>query len=457
VIPPTRQPQPYKRPDGLPFAPGDAWRPLRLVLDDESVSDSDVALLLSFADAEELELTRTAPGGLPWLKPQEPQEDFVPIHRVDPSGGTGLFWVWHAAKLAERARGLTEETDIDERSAWRALVLSEATEGMEADGFVTARDLLLEQRSLGGPAIYTVDEAVALVGLALRLNGNRAIGRDFLDLRLEGTTFYLVLARELLPASWRWFSGCVAHSHTVGDTTALNLGQATLGRFVRVLQIRDRVHGQAKLPQRPSVGDELVFQFETFLLFLSAAFDAAARVAHLVYLSGDYGDAGWRRPQWHSRLAAAAPTLAAVAADGAPAGAVLKLISRLRNTIHGEALRSTDFRRSGALPQSLVEVAQPEAANLLVEIELLGEKPQTWGFVVEHARTYLAVDRYTEALLPHAINALNELMAESDVGRLPGIDAQKLMAPPVDLPSPNPIGDMFNYEIRRRVRLLAGL
>lgn len=147
MIPPTRQPKPYKRPDGLPFAPGDAWRPLRLVLDDDSLPDPDVALLLSFADAEELELTRTAPGALPRLEPQEPQEDFVPIHRVGPSGGTELFWVRHAAKLAERARRVTEETDIDERSAWRALVLSEASEEMEADGFVTARDLLLEQRS----------------------------------------------------------------------------------------------------------------------------------------------------------------------------------------------------------------------------------------------------------------------------------------------------------------------
>ncbi len=454
MIPPTRQPKPYKRPDGLPFAPGDAWRPLRLVLDDDSLPDREVALLLSFADAGELELTRTAPGGMPWLEPQEPQEDFVPIHRVDPSGGIGLFYVWHAAKLA---RGVTEETDIDERSALRALVLSEASEEMEADGFVTARDLLLDQRSLGGPAVYTVQEALALVGLALRLNGNRAIGRDLLDLRLEGTTFYLVLARELLPASWRWFSGCVAHSHAVGDKTALNLGQATLGRFVRVLQIRDRVHAQAKLPQRPSVGDELVFQFETFLLFLSAAFDAAARVAHLVYLSGDYGDAGWRRPGWHSRLASAAPTLPAVAADGAPAAAVLKLISRLRNTIHGEALRSIDVRRSSTLPQSLVEVAPPEVAKLLVEIELLGEKPERWGFVVEHARTYIAVNHYTEALLPHAVATLNELMAASDVGRLRGVGGQTLMAPPADLLSPNPISDMFSYEIRQRVRLLAGL
>jgi beta-glucosidase len=51
---------------------------------------------------------------------------------------------------------------------------------------------------------------------------------------------------------------------------------------IPVLQIRDRLHAKAKQPQNATVGDELVFQFETFLLFLSAAFDAAARVAHFV-------------------------------------------------------------------------------------------------------------------------------------------------------------------------------
>ena len=55
------------------------------------------------------------------------------------------------------------------------------------------------------------------------------------------------------------------------------------------------------------------------------------------------------------------------------------------------------------------------------------------------------------------IATLNALLAATEVERLRGVNAQKLMTPPADVPSPDPISDMFNYEIRQRVRLLAGL
>ena len=55
------------------------------------------------------------------------------------------------------------------------------------------------------------------------------------------------------------------------------------------------------------------------------------------------------------------------------------------------------------------------------------------------------------------IAALNALLAVTEVERLRGVNAQKLMTPPAHGPSPDPISDMFNYEIRQRVRLLAGL
>jgi hypothetical protein len=55
------------------------------------------------------------------------------------------------------------------------------------------------------------------------------------------------------------------------------------------------------------------------------------------------------------------------------------------------------------------------------------------------------------------IATLNALLAATDVERLRGVNAQKLMTLPADVPSPDPISDMFNYEIRQRVPLLARL
>lgn len=443
------------RADTFPFAVGERWRPLRLLLDDDTLAEADAAELLNLGRYDEIEFVRTAPAELPRLEIEDPTEDFVPIHTVT-ERGTSVYWVWHAARLREEARKYAVEAGIDENLAYRALVYAASSNELGTDGFVTGSDFLRGDRAPRDVSVYTPAEAMALVGLALRLHGNESIGADLMNLRLGGTTFHFLLARELTHAGWRWFSGCVAHSHHSGDDTTLNLGQAALERLQRVLQIRDRLHAQAKIPSTPTVGDELVFQFEALMLFLSATFDTAARVAHLVYVGRDYEEAGWRRGKWQQKLATAEPALAALVADGTTGGSFLKLISRMRNTIHGEALRTLTLQRGGAPTENPVELAATEAAKTFSDVQSLGGDTAAWGLREDHGRTYLACDRYAEALLPHAVSLLNELMAATAVERLPGVDAAKLMAAPADTPSMDPLKDMFSWEIRRRVRRLAG-
>jgi hypothetical protein len=454
MIPSTRPSRPHRRADAFAFGSGEAWRPLRLVIDDDTLTPAEAAELLAFGHHSEVELTRTDPTAVPRLEIQEPNDDFVPIHTV--SDGVGVFWVSHAARLRARAQKAAGQSDIREEDAYRAAVFASATDEAGADGFVTNRDFLLAERAGNHAPIYTPAEAMALVGLAMRLHGNESIGADLADLRLRGSTYHFILGRDLTHEGWRWFSGCAASSHATMDDTAIYLGQAALERFQRVLQIRDRLHAQAKIPSTRTVGDELVFQFETLLLFLSATFDAAARVAHLVYLGDDYEEAGWRRGGWANQLAAAEPRLAALVADGTRGGTVLKLISRMRNTIHGEALRPITLQSGGRPTENPVELNANEATKAVANIAFLGDAPAAWGLREEHGRTYLSADRYAESLLPHAISLLNDLMASTAVERLPGVDEERLMTPPANTPSPRPLDDMFSFEIRRRVRRLGG-
>jgi hypothetical protein len=456
VIPVTRQPKPYRHADTFPFAGGERWRPLRLVLDDDTLAAEDINELIAFGDYDEVELFRTAAAALPRLEIQEPAEDFVPIHTVS-NDGAGIFWVAHATRLRERTRETASTSGVDEETVYRARVFAAASEEMEADGFVTRHSFLLTERAPRDPSVYTPADAMALIGLALRLHGNRKIGADLADLALGGTTFHFVLGRELTYAGWRWYSGCAASSRATRDDTAINLGEAALERFERVLQIRDRLHAQAKIPSTPTAADELVFQFETLLLFLSAAFDATARVAHLVYFNDHYDEAGWRRASWPMQLTTAEPGLAALVADDTPGGTLLKLIARLRNTIHGEALRPITLQRGGTAPENPVELNGNTAARTVADIASLGDEPADWGLSEEHSRTYLSADRFVEALLPHAVALLNELMAGTAIERLSGVNPQKLMSPPPDVPSANPLEKMLSWEIRRRVRRLAGL
>lgn len=185
-------------------------------------------------------------------------------------------------------------------------------------------------------------------------------------------------------------------------------------------------------------------------------FDAAARVAHLVYFSRDYDEAGWRRGGWAKQIAAADPRLAELVADGTPGGTVLKLISRMRNTIHGEALRTITLQSGGRPTENPVELGASNTTKTVAEIVFLGDDPAAWGLREEHGRTYLSADRYAESLLPYVVSLLNELRAATAVERLPGVDQQKLMTPPTNTPSPKPLNDMFSFEIRHRVRGLGG-
>jgi hypothetical protein len=290
----------------------------------------------------------------------------------------------------------------------------------------------------------------------MRSHGNFSLGADMMT-PLNGREFHFVLGRDLLREGWPWFGGCVASDSHTGDDTIGYLAQTAQERFERVLQIRDRLHVVAKQEPTRVRGDELVFVLETLLLFLSAAFDATARVAHVVYLDAKYDDAGWRRSDWRQRMEPVARKLLAATADGSRGAAVLQIIAALRNTIHGEALRATETREPSGLSLQLVTLTAREAAKIEERIAALGETTLQWGLRHANGKTALAADRFVEALLPHGVTLLNELMAATDTSLLPGAAGSPLLAPLDDTPRERWWDDPLSFEIRRRVRMLGGL
>jgi hypothetical protein len=463
VIPQTRYGRPARRAEGSAFAAGSERRPLKLVIDDSSLSPDDVALLTSFGEYPEVELWRTAADAFPRF---EIDERFDTPFRMGGAlsiltraegGRAGVFGVYGTERLRRRAEEVAAAEGIPAEEVFRALVFAAASDESDADAFVSRRSFLLEDDGPRSPIVVDPAQALALVGLAMRVNGNHAIGADLIDLQLKGSTFHFLLARDLLRAGWRWFSGCVASGHATGDDSIVYLGQTAHERFQRVLQLRDRLHALAKQEPTRSRGDEVLFQLETLLLFLSAAFDATARVAHIVYLGGDYEEAGWRRPSWQKKLEPVAPQLAAVAADGTAGAALLQIIGALRNTIHGEALRTTENREPSGLTAQLIELPDREAVKIRERLAVLGEDADDWGLRVNHGRHALAPDHFVEALLPRSVAVLNELMEETKTELLPGVDVPDLRGPPGDMPNSRWWDDMFSWEIRQRVRLLGGI
>jgi hypothetical protein len=229
----------------------------------------------------------------------------------------------------------------------RVLLLASASRDRGADALVTGSRVLIDP-AIRGPVArdsnaMPVEAALALAGLYLRARDDFTLrqlqgGRETFNRGL----FYWVLARELLPSAWRSTSAGGQHDQATGDDHVFQLFISVITRLDRALRSRDRLHHQMKLEQNNDTADEALFALDTFLVFLVGAFDAVGRAAHLTYGldPSRIHDVSWRR-SWRTRkLAPVAATLAQLMDNGTPARDTLDLLALLRNTVHGEALRT---------------------------------------------------------------------------------------------------------------------
>jgi hypothetical protein len=301
-----------------------------------------------------------------------------------------------------------------------------------------------------------VPEAIALVGLFLRSRGDYTVWPEY-GFGYGRGGYYWGLTRELLPAAWRWFSGCVHSSHHGGPACILAVGQAALRRADRALRCRDVVHMEVAKPDSRDSANEALFHLNGLLVELGGAFDAVARVAHITYQMppSQLRSASWGKQAWLKELRRADNSLASQMAPGTDARDSLGLVAVLRNCLHGEALDLVTVSRSDGGGRTLVTVPDDEASRVR---SIARRHPSANSFGIEETSYGLALrpEALCEALLPWALSTLDGLMAATDVARLPGVSANDLrVEPPSDQRKAFP--GLFEEETRRRLRMLAGL
>jgi hypothetical protein len=102
-------------------------------------------------------------------------------------------------------------------------------------------------------------DALAVIGLLLRLR------EDFVWDQRQGfrqetnaTSFYTMLAHDLLPESWRWYEACPSAASPF-EPSAHGLSRAIHERIARALRARDRMLGHLfRVPSKSSI-DEALF------------------------------------------------------------------------------------------------------------------------------------------------------------------------------------------------------
>ena len=363
-------------------------------------------------------------------------------------------------QFARSETGAAAYRDLDLMQAadqrGRDALAAEVAQVVGADLFITERPYLFASRSsIGqGVAVCRPADALAMVGLYLRSQGqfiiwNAADGSG--GHSMNHGLYYWVGTRELLPTAWRWFSACVQESRAIGDDTLLDLGESLLRRVQRVLESRDRFHQAFNLPQNNDTARSVLTELDSVLVSLMGAVDASARVAHHVLgVPGSPHDAAWQWARWRGQIASRQPTLAALFAAGTPLSDTLTILRLLRNTVHGQMMRTTIVQSAGHLRETAVRLPAGDEPAILAAMDALGARAD-WG-VRPAARGSSLVDPglFMERIVPKVIALLNEVMAATPVEHLQHV---RLTAASGQPPSPQRAGQADTFGERNRLSI----
>lgn len=302
---------------------------------------------------------------------------------------------------------------------------------IEADLFITGRPYLFGTRKIHIPSVTLcrIPEALAMVGLYLRSQGEFVLWRA-----ADGSggptaiewLYYQIGAIALLPELWRW-SGIQAAAAQQEAPDALGGLTGALLLLVRALRTRDSFHRAFNLPQQRDAVRTVLVELDTILVMLMGAVDASARFIHvLLAVQGEQRDAGWQKSGWRSKLVGQSQPLADLFGNGAPLADVLTVLSRLRKTVHGQAIQAT-MRQSGRIRDAPITLPAEHESRILASMDNLGGRA-AWG-ARPGVSGAVAVDpgQFVGQLFPAVLGLLNTVMAATPsayvLGQRPGPDA----------------------------------
>lgn len=339
------------RSDYTPFAAGEHGRRLRVVIDDDAISESfPLDVLRSFAERPSVEIvgTNSSPDRRVLIKPTD-DHGHIPIDYILPNGGG-----FHGAVPEGREwRKLAQETEkinaIPRDEAFRALVLAHFCSHYDVDALVTETPLLQLPKwknLVKSSKAQSANGAAALLGLHLRAH------RDFTVQCADASTFskeeqyYRGAGIAAISSYPALFDAAQGFWRTTGDSRPLSLLRAVETRLGQALRARDYFHIRIRSFTPTETWDDASFFFEFLLLLLSGALDASARFCHRVFgLEGNERRVSWRSRTWRKALKKRVPELSALADEGGKAALIANTIGILRNFIHAEAL-SNEFHFS---------------------------------------------------------------------------------------------------------------
>jgi hypothetical protein len=278
------------------------------------------------------------------------------------------------------------------------------------DLFITERPYLFEDSKVQVPfvTVCRIPEALAMVGLYLRSQGEFVLWReaDSLADTANEWLFYQIGAVALLPEQWRWS----ADARPEASDALADLSSALRLRIVRALRTRDGFHRALNLPQKRDAVRTMLMELDTLLVTLMGAVDASARFIHVLLAVGSkQREAGWQKADWLEKLSKKDRSLAEIA-EKAEQSDLLTILSRLRNTVHEQAIEAV-MRQNGPVRDAPIALPAQSEDKILACMDRLGGHT-AWGVVPGvGARVVIDPGRFAERLFPEILGLLNTVMA----------------------------------------------
>lgn len=391
-----------------PFQPRPALRQLSIVVDNDALADdgsgpwsarrqlagilgrNEYIRLIRYSDDGPPAgvLTRTVPHGpnlaVGWvttLTDQQVGEEH--FWYADPAADGPTFAAYDRSVADHVATAPSTAVALQSEERRRlAGVAAAVAQAVGPDLFITQRPHLLGLPSaVAGLTICSVEQALALIGLYLRSQGDYRIWfaeDDGWTIAVGKRFYYWIAARDLVSQAWRWTSASSQHAQGRGNDTLLYLTLSALQRVHSALEARDVVHRMLNQPQTSQTNDDAISALELALMMLLVAVDLTAVVAHEVLnLPGQSRRASWHHDGWRAQLANVDPALATITAPGTPERHALDILRHVRNSIHGVAI--TGMTAHGAGPvRSLMSLPTSTQAEVTASMTALGGLSR-WG------------------------------------------------------------------------------
>jgi hypothetical protein len=224
----------------------------------------------------------------------------------------------------------------------------------------------------------------------------------------------------------------------------------------RALITRDEFHlVYNKLQNDPGNSREMLARLDTMLVLLMGAMDVTARVAHRVLgLTGNIHNAGWQR-QWINSVAAADPALSTVFTTNTNNWHALTILRLLRNTVHGQAIRSVPVRLSGGSVETEIQLPADDEAAVVASMDALGGRASWGAHNVAAGGVQIYPSIFVERLWPEIIRALNDVIDATPVERLSNANLTPAdIQPPPD--STDGMSGTFDQSNRNMIRWQLG-